>query len=70
MFLLHTYIIQVPDTPAVIADIIGKGGSHVAEIQKRSNTQVQIDKLVNRGKERKIAITGIIKAAMLAQVCR
>jgi polyribonucleotide nucleotidyltransferase len=34
----------VPDTPAVIADIIGKAGCKVVEIEKKTGTQVHIEK--------------------------
>jgi polyribonucleotide nucleotidyltransferase len=35
---------QVPDTPAVISDIIGKHGSIIDEIQKKSASMIKIEK--------------------------
>lgn len=42
-------MVQVPDTPAVIADIIGKAGSMVAEIEKKTGSQINIEKYVLEG---------------------
>lgn len=64
---LMTLVMLVPDTPPVLADLIGKGGSTVGEIQRLTGTQVSIERLVHRGRERKVALMGSILAVATAQ---
>jgi len=62
-----TVVMLIPDTPAVLADIIGKGGSTVGDIQRLSGCQISIERTVHRGRERKVALMGSICAVSTAQ---
>jgi len=62
-----TLVMLIPDTPAVLADIIGKGGSTVGEIQRLSGCQISIERTVYRGRERKVALMGPICSVSTAQ---
>jgi len=37
---------QIPDTQSIVADLIGKGGCHVTEVQKKSGALIRVEKYV------------------------